>query len=228
MKEMLVNAVKKQIEKMDLSIYCCNEERGVFSIPFPIGERVGFIETRIRVENKFIIVHSECPVRPDKDDDKGMAAVAEFVCRANYGLNNGNFEFDFNDGELRYKCFIDCDEAVPSDDIIENGIVCSVMMFKRYAPGIVKVIFEGVSPKDAIHECEDDNPLEQLLRKIREDKEIEEILDGVEECDDEETSVDGEESNDAITDGIPSQDEYLAMQEAYAVFAGEGDVESAV
>lgn len=34
-------------------------------------------------------------------------ALAEFLTRANYGLFIGNFEMDWQDGEVRYKTSID-------------------------------------------------------------------------------------------------------------------------
>jgi hypothetical protein len=33
--------------------------------------------------------------------------IAKFITRANYGMSLGNFELDFNDGEIRYKTSID-------------------------------------------------------------------------------------------------------------------------
>jgi len=38
--------------------------------------------------------------------------VNEFLTRANYGLNIGNFEMDFQDGEIRFKTAIDVEEVI--------------------------------------------------------------------------------------------------------------------
>ena len=83
-----------------------------------------------------------------------MAQMAEFLCRANYGLQNGCFELDFRDGEIRYKSFIDCDDMMPSFEVIQNSIYCTAGMFQRYAPGIVDIIFSGCTAKAAIEKCE--------------------------------------------------------------------------
>ena len=45
-------------------------------------------------------------VCPMKADEETRAATVEYITRANYGLRNGNFEVDMNDGEIRYKCYV--------------------------------------------------------------------------------------------------------------------------
>ena len=32
--------------------------------------------------------------------------VAEYLHRANFGMQNGNFEFDYDDGQIAYKTFV--------------------------------------------------------------------------------------------------------------------------
>lgn len=112
--------------------------------------------------------------------------MAEFVCRANYGLRDGNFEMDFNDGELRYKCYVNCADRLPSVEAVEKSITCPAAMFSRYSDGIVQILFSDISPADAVARCEEDrfrfmrgddsdghpahqrpSPLEDILRRVQ-------------------------------------------------------------
>lgn len=115
-----------------------------------------------------MVVYGICPIGADRDDEKMMAQMAEFICRANFGLKNGCFEFDFRDGEIRYKSFIDCDDVLPSTEVVKNSIHCTAAMYKRYAAGITSIIFAGSSAKEAIAMCEKspDEELRSMLAEI--------------------------------------------------------------
>lgn len=41
-----------------------------------------------------------------KVDSVNKGRIAELVCRANWGLLNGNFEYNYDEGDLRYKVYI--------------------------------------------------------------------------------------------------------------------------
>ena len=80
--------------------------------------------------------------------------MADFICRANYGMKNGNFELDMMDGEVRYKCYVDCDGALPCTDVIRNSVYCPAQMLERYGAGIVDIVCLDGSAADAISKCE--------------------------------------------------------------------------
>ena len=58
------------------------------------------------------------------------------------------------DGEVRYKCYVDCDGALPCDDVIRNSIYCPAQMLERYGAGIVDIVCLDGSAADAIAKCE--------------------------------------------------------------------------
>lgn len=99
-------------------------------------------------------MYAIAPLGADEDDSKMMASMAEFVCHANYGLKNGNFELDMRDGEIRFKSFVDCEGITPTLDMVRNSIHCPAAMFERYGDGIVGIIFGGMSAKEAVDRCE--------------------------------------------------------------------------
>ena len=81
-------------------------------------------------------------------------AMAEFVTRANYGLQIGNFEMDFSDGEIRYKTSIDVEGGELTVKMIRTLVYVNILMMDRYLPGIRSVLDAGASPAAAIAEVE--------------------------------------------------------------------------
>ncbi len=106
---------------------------------------------KAREEQKQFAFYSICPFKVPEDK---RLTIAEFITRANYGMINGNFELDFNDGEIRYKTSIDVDGDKLSFAIIKNLVYANVTMMDEYLPGIIAVIEGDVSPIEAIRAIE--------------------------------------------------------------------------
>lgn len=149
----LVNLVKKFLVD-DEWHFSFDENTGVFDFGLRVKSKIQKINYIVDVHEDEIVVYGMCPIGADHTDSKMMAQMAEFLCRANYGLKNGCFELDFRDGEVRFRSFIDCEDVMPSTEVIKNSIHCTAAMFKRYAPGIVDIIFAGCTAKEAIAKCE--------------------------------------------------------------------------
>jgi hypothetical protein len=104
-----------------------------------------------RQDQQVFIFYSVCPINipPEK-----FAEVAEFLTRANYGLPLGNFEMDYTDGEVRYKCSIDVDKSELTAGLISNVVYANVGTLDRYLPGLMQVVFGNVTPIEAIAKIE--------------------------------------------------------------------------
>lgn len=166
----IVNVVKKFLADDDWH-YSFNEDTGIFKFGLRIRSKIQSISYVIDVHKDEFVTYGISPIGADREDPEMMAQMAEFICRANYGLKNGCFEFDFRDGEIRFRSFVDCENLLPSMDVVKNSVHCTAAMFKCYAPGIVDIIFGGASAKDAIAKCE--KSTEDELRSA-----LEEALDG--------------------------------------------------
>ncbi|MGK7946364.1 MAG: YbjN domain-containing protein, partial [Microcystaceae cyanobacterium] len=77
---------------------------------------------------------------PIKVPEEQRVLMAEFLTRANYGLSIGNFEMDFEDGEIRYKTSIDVEGDRLTPALVENLVNINVITVDRYFPGMMKVI----------------------------------------------------------------------------------------
>jgi hypothetical protein len=94
-------------------------------------------------------------VMPFRVPEAARTKVAEFLTRANYGLRIGNFEMDFDDGEVRYKSAIDFEGTELTPPLLRNAIYPAVQTMDRYLPGAMSVIFGGKEPEAAILEVEE-------------------------------------------------------------------------
>ena len=87
-------------------------------------------------------------------DTAAMNDIAEYLLRANYGLRNGNFELDVTDGEIRYKSYVDCSDALPGDEVVRRSVSIPASMFETYGDGLLQVAFGLMTPADAIDQAE--------------------------------------------------------------------------
>jgi hypothetical protein len=104
-----------------------------------------------RVEEEQFLFYSILPIKIPAE--KRMEA-AEFITRANSGMAVGNFEMDFADGEIRYKTSVDLEDVDIADRLVRNLIYANVLTLDRYIPGIMRMVYGGISPIDAIREVE--------------------------------------------------------------------------
>lgn len=87
--------------------------------------------------------------------------VVEFVTRANAGMVIGNFEFDYGDGEVRFKTSIDfqglADEHLrgPVLEYFTRDLAyTNVGIFDRYLPALRQVMSGEATPEAAIAAAE--------------------------------------------------------------------------
>ena len=95
-------------------------------------------------------------VVPFLADEETRSEVAEFITRANYGLILGNFEMDFDDGEIRFKSSIDVGSDPATAVLVERVVDANVKAMAKYLPGLVAVK-NGAPAVDAIAEIEIDS-----------------------------------------------------------------------
>lgn len=81
--------------------------------------------------------------------------VCEFINRINYELDNGNLEMDMEDGEIRYRTFLDLSDATPSKEQILNLIWNGPQCFDSYFSGLMRLVYSNLSPAKAVALCSD-------------------------------------------------------------------------
>ncbi|HEX8393359.1 MAG TPA: YbjN domain-containing protein [Longimicrobium sp.] len=115
-------------------------EHTVYSFLFRVDEKLEIVCCYARVGFR---------VPPDK-----RLQVCEVLTRANYGLRVGNFEMDMEDGEIRYKASVDMEGGVLGETMVQNLVRASVAGFDRYYPAVMRVVYAGTSPAEAVADAE--------------------------------------------------------------------------
>ena len=141
--------VQELLEKDDWN-FEFDEEKGVFRFSLTLDSKLNILHYYITVRESGYISYGVLPIAAN--DHK--TEMAEFLTRANYGLNNGNFELDYRDGEIRFKCYVNCDGVLPSDQIIRDSIFAPATIVDHYADGILSVLFDLKDPENAVMDCE--------------------------------------------------------------------------
>lgn len=173
----IANAINNFLAEDDWH-FSFDDQRGLFKFGLCLKGRIKKINYIVDVKEDEYIVYAISPLGADEDDEKIMATMAEFVCRANYGLKNGNFELDMRDGEIRFKSFVDCDGITPTVEMVRNSIHCPAAMFDRYGAGIVDIIFSNATAKDAIAKCEK-SPVEEIRALLGEESDGDDDMDAM-------------------------------------------------
>lgn len=165
----IVYAIKNHLEEDQNFRYSFDDEEGIFDFGM-CSERLGTIKRmycKIIVFEKKYVVYVDSAIGADPSDADMMARMAEFVCRANNNLLNGNFELDFNDGEVKFKTFVDCSGLpAPTGEIVRNSIITATAMFIRYSRGITQIVFDNDPADDVVAECEEDDAMQMVIRDL--------------------------------------------------------------
>jgi hypothetical protein len=75
--------------------------------------------------------------------------MSELLTRLNFGKFLGNFEMDFEDGEIRYKTSLYFENESAQPQIIENIIMTNILAMDTSLPAILSVINETITPLQA-------------------------------------------------------------------------------
>jgi hypothetical protein len=102
-------------------------------------------------EKCWLIFYSYLPVNSPAEK---LTEVAEFVARANRGMRIGNFELDYDDGEIRYKTSIDVEGGDLSDKMIDNLLRANLTTTDRYFSGLMELIYGDKTPSEIIKKIE--------------------------------------------------------------------------
>lgn len=105
-------------------------------------------------QHRFLF-YSICPLEISSIN---RIAIAEFLTRANFGMEIGNFEFDVDSGEIRFKTSLDVTEDRITPALIEQLVYANVLTIDRYLPGI-QAVLDGTTPADAIRAIEQPDPM---------------------------------------------------------------------
>jgi hypothetical protein len=124
-----------QVEGKDVFILGINGDNGKFQC-------IVDISTDINLFSFYSICGFDAPENKRKE-------VAELLTRLNYAEAFGNFEMDFEDGEISYRTSMYYQFFEPTVPLIENMIMANIVSMDDSLPSIIGVIFQNLTPLDA-------------------------------------------------------------------------------
>lgn len=148
----IADAIKSFLTRDDWNFYF-NDQRGLFQFDMGLRGQIKKVSYIVDVRAEEYIVYAISPLGVDQDNEEMMAEMANFLCRVNYGVVNGNFELDMRDGEIRYKCFVDCEGITPSAEMVRNSLQCPAAMFDWYGAGIFDILIGCATAQEALEKC---------------------------------------------------------------------------
>ncbi|MCI8497047.1 MAG: YbjN domain-containing protein [Clostridiales bacterium] len=146
----IANAVRDYLNSQEWN-FDYKAEKNYFRMGMNLKSKLKSCEVVIRIREDSFTVYAISPISAD---DNTKSAVAEYITRANYGLKVGNFEMDYSDGEVRYKCHHECGDNAPAQDVVESNVDLSFLMMQRYGDGLLAVIFGVATPEVACQQAE--------------------------------------------------------------------------
>ena len=93
-------------------------------------------------------------VYPTTIPNHQQPTITEYLTRANHGLVQGNFEFDFDNGEIRYKTSLDTTHLSINPKAIQQLVYTNVTIMGHYLPGILAILKQDISATEAIKQTE--------------------------------------------------------------------------
>ena len=170
MKENVVEVIK-QFFDTDRVMHDYEAERSPHRTGMNMGT-IGQLDIAILIRDNYYLVYA---LFSSTAEEEQYARVSEYLHMANYGLNNGNFEFDFSDGEIRYKTYVNFNGLQLSKDIVEDSILIPVFMFDTYGRNLVRLMLGESDPKTLIDEVEAKRIREREARKTKSDSKIQQL-----------------------------------------------------
>lgn len=102
-------------------------------------------------EQQRAVFYATMPLRVQPEQ---RPVVAEYLSRANYGLMLGNFEMDFESGDVRYKTSIDVEGGELTPGMVKTLVHTNLSTADKYAKGLIGVLYRDLTPVQALAELE--------------------------------------------------------------------------
>jgi hypothetical protein len=147
----MIEVVEQTLLEEDISYKPMPQDAHSFAIRFQGLQGEWLSVAIVREEAQEFVFYS---VAPQFVDEERRWAVVEYLMRANYGLSIGNFEMDFDDGEVRFRTGIDVEGDRLSPALLKSLIYSNWVTMDRYLLGLQAVMADELSPSDAIEQAE--------------------------------------------------------------------------
>ena len=148
----IAGRIREYLENEEIR-YEFEEERGLFRFGISIPGSLQKLNYVINIKRDDYNVYVFPLFSADKNNQEMMSQIEKFFNMINYSIRNGSFEMDDSDGEIRYRSYVECVEMELSYEAVRNSIHWAAIVYMRYGKGILHIIFNNMSAKDAFDMC---------------------------------------------------------------------------
>lgn len=154
----LAAAVKAYLDSQGYT-YDYDSEYGSFEYGLSLDSTLSSCDMRISMREDGFSVFAFSPLSGNASDIEGMRRISEYLTRVNYSLFMGNFEMDFEDGNILFRTAVMTGDRIPSTYEIEWLVDMPALMMDKYGNGLAQVVLMNADPKKAFDAAGDADPI---------------------------------------------------------------------
>lgn len=140
----MVLAVKNCLDQLNVN-YDYDDDHNVITLMSKVESKINNVRYFIPFGQEDYIVYVTCPMNADEES---RGELLRYFAMINYDLISGGFEMDVNDGEIRYKYYVDCRDLDELPQIIvARSLIIPVNMYEQFGDGIAALLM-GFSDAD--------------------------------------------------------------------------------
>ena len=129
--------------------YQLDDQKELIRMNLTLNNKMKKVHIVIDLRDDKYLVFMSYPLGAEKNDKEQMMEMCDLLTRINYTLMFGCFEMDHNDGEVRFRLAVDCEDSLPSREIVKNSIMRAAATCQRYGNAVVQVIMGVATGEEA-------------------------------------------------------------------------------
>lgn len=111
-----------------------------------VDARFKRITILLKAKRNGLLVYGIFPLKSDAESEDRLI---RYLTLANRGLLDGCFDYDHEEGEIRYKCWLPVYAELSEEAVLSEIMTCKKMLL-RYGDGLANVLFAKADPDEEI------------------------------------------------------------------------------
>jgi len=149
--------------------YTDYKEEDVLLWEFSVRGRLRSVSVLVQFYDTGYSVHLLLPIAADPENYEERREILDFCNRVNDSLREGNFEMDPDQGDLRFRYYVDCqDREVLPRTLIRKSIFLPMEAAERYGEGFAQVLLNGKTGEEAFCLCRKQQAEEKQQPEVEE------------------------------------------------------------
>ena len=117
--------------------YRLDTDKEVIKSGLSIDGKMKHVDIMIDLRDDKYLVYFTCPLNTE---ERERAEMRVLLNRINYKLMFGSFEMDDRDDEIQFRYAVDCDDQLPSQQVIRHSLYRPAATLNKYGDAIIQVL----------------------------------------------------------------------------------------